>query len=83
MKDSRILPFFLMTKKIKIHKNIVVVASYVFFVMLESNSKKFQKEKVIINNFDYKTVKICVNFMYTKNGQFFTFENFVEFLQIF
>uniref|UniRef100_A0AC34RP97 BTB domain-containing protein n=1 Tax=Panagrolaimus sp. JU765 TaxID=591449 RepID=A0AC34RP97_9BILA len=53
-------------KEIKVHKNIIAIASPVFSAMFESHTKEFKKDRVIIEDFDFETVKAGVELMYTR-----------------
>uniref|UniRef100_A0AC34Q3V6 BTB domain-containing protein n=1 Tax=Panagrolaimus sp. JU765 TaxID=591449 RepID=A0AC34Q3V6_9BILA len=51
-------------QEIKVHKNILAVASPVFAAMLKPHCKEFEEGKVIIKDFHFKTVQAGVNIMY-------------------
>uniref|UniRef100_A0AC34RHX2 BTB domain-containing protein n=1 Tax=Panagrolaimus sp. JU765 TaxID=591449 RepID=A0AC34RHX2_9BILA len=52
-------------KEIKVHKNVLAVASPVFSTMLQPHYKEFQESRVTIKDFDYDTVIEAVNLIYT------------------
>uniref|UniRef100_A0AC34Q9V8 BTB domain-containing protein n=1 Tax=Panagrolaimus sp. JU765 TaxID=591449 RepID=A0AC34Q9V8_9BILA len=52
-------------REIKVHKNIIAVASPVFSAMLEPHTKEFKENKVFVRDFDYDKIKAGVEFMYT------------------
>uniref|UniRef100_A0AC34RAC0 BTB domain-containing protein n=1 Tax=Panagrolaimus sp. JU765 TaxID=591449 RepID=A0AC34RAC0_9BILA len=66
--DDRFKDFtiFVGKKEIKVHKNIIAVASPVFAAMLEPQCKESQEGSVDIKDFDPVTVRAAVDFMYTR-----------------
>uniref|UniRef100_A0AC34QUI5 BTB domain-containing protein n=1 Tax=Panagrolaimus sp. JU765 TaxID=591449 RepID=A0AC34QUI5_9BILA len=53
-------------KEIKVHKNVIAIASPVFSAMLEPHTKEFKEGKVEIIDFDYPTVNAGVELIYTR-----------------
>uniref|UniRef100_A0AC34RPD2 BTB domain-containing protein n=1 Tax=Panagrolaimus sp. JU765 TaxID=591449 RepID=A0AC34RPD2_9BILA len=53
-------------KEMKVHKNIIAVASPVFAAMLKPHCNEFKESKVSIKDFDFETVKAGVDVMYTR-----------------
>uniref|UniRef100_A0AC34PY44 BTB domain-containing protein n=1 Tax=Panagrolaimus sp. JU765 TaxID=591449 RepID=A0AC34PY44_9BILA len=68
LNDERFKDFIFSVEgqEIKVHKNIVAVASPVFGAMLEPHCKEFKEGKVIFEDFGFETVNNGVHFMYTK-----------------
>uniref|UniRef100_A0AC34RMP5 BTB domain-containing protein n=1 Tax=Panagrolaimus sp. JU765 TaxID=591449 RepID=A0AC34RMP5_9BILA len=53
-------------KEIKVHKNIIAIALPVFAAMFESHTEEFKEGRVDIKDFDFETVKVAVDLMYTR-----------------
>uniref|UniRef100_A0AC34RPG8 BTB domain-containing protein n=1 Tax=Panagrolaimus sp. JU765 TaxID=591449 RepID=A0AC34RPG8_9BILA len=62
-KDFTILVGF---EEIKVHKCVLALASPVFAAMLKPRCKEFKEGRVDIKDFDFETVKVAVDLMYTR-----------------